>query len=290
MVQPAQFAFNPQTAATNSFQLPNSGDVHQLALREFETISQQLKDAGFNVVIAQDDPKDPLPDSIFPNNWFSTHPNGKMILYPMCTENRRAERKPEIIHTLKKSFGYFSIVDLSPNEADGKYLEGTGSIVFDHEHQIAYACASPRTNSELLLEVCDELNYLPFLFTAYDRNDRPVYHTNVVMGIGDTMAVCCFEAIHDEQDRSGLFTLLRKSDKEILQISLAQMESFAGNMLLITNPEGKRFVAVSDTAWNSLSENQKSLVRAHAEPLVAKIPTIEKHGGGSIRCMLAELF
>ena len=290
MVRPAKFAFNPQTAGTNSFQLPNIGDVHQQALEEFDGVTKQLQAAGFEITIAQDDPMAPLPDSVFPNNWFSTHPEGKMFLYPMLTENRRAERKTEIIHSLRKSFGYTTFVDLSPNELQEKFLEGTGSVVFDHEHHIAYACISPRTDRDLLLEVCGELNYLPFLFAAYDRNNRAVYHTNVVMGIGEQIAVCCLESVHDENDRIGLHTLLRKSNKEVVQISLAQMESFAGNMLFIRNPKGKQFVAVSSTAWNSLSEGQKTTIVSFAEPIIARIPTIEKHGGGSIRCMLAELF
>jgi hypothetical protein len=290
MVRPAKFAFNPQTAATNSFQSPSIGDVHAQALNEFDTVAAQLRAAGFRIEIAQDDITAPLPDSVFPNNWFSTHPHGKMLLYPMLTENRRAERKPEIVHALRRSFGYTSFRDLSPNEHDERFLEGTGSVVFDHAHHIAYASVSARTHSDVLLEVCGELGYLPFLFVAYDRNNRPVYHTNVVMAIGDGIAVCCFEAVHDEHDRAGLHTLLRRSDKEVVPISLAQMESFAGNMLFITNAAGKKYVAVSSTAWDSLSEAQKTIISSHAEPVIAKIPTIEKHGGGSIRCMLAELY
>lgn len=289
MVRPAKFAFNPQTAATNSFQSPNAGDVHEQALQEFDTVVQQLRHAGFVVETAQDDALAPLPDSIFPNNWFSTHPEGKLFLYPMLTENRRAERKPEIIDALRNAFGYTSLLDLSPHEKDGRFLEGTGSIVFDHTHHIAYAGISARTDRDVLLEVCGALNYLPFVFMAFDRNNLPVYHTNVVMAVGEDIAVCCFDAIHDEADRVGLHTLLKKSDKTVVPVSLAQMESFAGNMLFITNPAGKKYVAVSAAAWDSLSETQKATISSHAEPILAKIPAIEKHGGGSIRCMLAEL-
>lgn len=290
MVRPARFAFNPQTAATNSFQLPNLSDVHEGAVREFDQVVDQLQAAGFNVEVAHDNQAAPLPDSIFPNNWFSTHAGGKLILYPMLSENRRAERKPAIIHKLNQDYAYTTQYDLSRHEQHSQYLEGTGSIVFDHDSHLAYACTSPRTDRELLLEVCELLGYLPFLFSAYDRNHSPVYHTNVVMSIGAHIAVCCFEAILDADDRAGLHTLLLKSGKTVVPISLTQMESFAGNMLFITNPAGKTFVTVSTTAWNSLSEQQKTIIQQYAEPIIAKVPTIEKHGGGSIRCMIAELF
>lgn len=289
MVRPAKFAFNPQTAATNSFQSPNTEDVHAKALAEFDAVAEQLKQAGIHVEIVQDDAASPLPDSVFPNNWFSTHPSGVMMLYPMLTENRRAERKPEIVDRLRASHKYNSVKDLSQHEQEGRFLEGTGSIVFDHVTGIAYAGISPRTDRDVLLEVCDTLGYIPFVFLATDRNNQPVYHTNVVMAIGPSIAVCCFDAIQDENDRHGLWTLLSKSGKTVVPVSIPQMESFAGNMLFICNG-GNNFVAVSAAAWDSLSDQQKSVIMQHATPIIAKIPTIEKHGGGSIRCMLAELY
>jgi hypothetical protein len=289
MVRPAKFAFNPQTAATNSFQSPNTTDVNQVAQIEFDCVVDQLRKAGIHIDVVQDNPEAPLPDSIFPNNWFSTHPSGVLMLYPMLTENRRAERKEEIIDLLRSTHKYNSVIDLSFHEKETRFLEGTGSIVFDHVTGIAYACISPRTDREVLLEVCDTLSYIPFVFVASDRNNQPIYHTNVMMAIGPAIAVCCFDAIHDENDRQGLWTLLSKSGKTVVPISVPQMESFAGNMLFISNG-ANNFVAVSSTAWDSLSENQKSIISSHATPIVAKIPTIEKHGGGSIRCMLAELF
>ena len=289
MVRPAKFAFNPQTASTNSFQSPNISDVQAQALAEFDAVAAQLKAAGIHTETVNDDAAAPLPDSIFPNNWFSTHPSGVMILYPMLSENRRAERKAEIINHLRTAHKYNVVKDLALHENEGRFLEGTGSIVFDHVTGIAYAGISPRTDRDVLLEVCDTLGYIPFVFLATDRNNQPVYHTNVVMSIGPSIAVCCFDAILDENDRQGLWTLLSKSGKTVVPISLAQMESFAGNMLFICNG-ANNFVAVSSTAWDSLSENQKSIITQHATPIIAKIPTIEKHGGGSIRCMLAELF
>lgn len=289
MVRPAKFAFNPQTAATNSFQSPNTEDVHEKALAEFDSVVAQFRGAGIHIELIQDDPASPLPDSIFPNNWFSTHPHGELLLYPMLTENRRAERKKEIIDLLRVQHKYNSVTDLSHHETESRFLEGTGSIVFDHVTGIAYAGISPRTDREVLLEVCDILGYIPFVFLASDRNNQPVYHTNVVLAIGPAIAVCCFDAIQDENDRNGLRTLLSKSGKTIVPVSVPQMESFAGNMLFISNG-ANNFVAVSSSAWDSLSENQKSIISQQATPIIAKIPTIEKHGGGSIRCMLAELF
>lgn len=289
MVRPAKFAFNPQTAATNSFQSPNTTDVSQQAQTEFDGVAAQLVQAGIHVEIVQDNPSFPLPDSVFPNNWFSTHPSGVLMLYPMLSENRRAERKEEIIERLRSSHKYNSVKDLTQHEKENRFLEGTGSIVFDHVTGIAYAGISPRTDRDVLLEVCDTLGYIPFVFLASDRNNQPIYHTNVMMAIGPAIAVCCFDAIHDENDRQGLWTLLSKSGKTVIPISIPQMESFAGNMLFICNG-ANNFVAVSSTAWDSLSENQKSIISSHATPIIAKIPTIEKHGGGSIRCMLAELF
>lgn len=289
MVRPAKFAFNPQTAATNSFQLPSTTDVQEQALGEFDAVAAQLKAAGIHTEIVQDNAAAPLPDSVFPNNWFSTHPSGVMILYPMLSENRRAERRPEIIDSLRTSHKYHVLKDLSHHEKEERYLEGTGSIVFDHATGIAYAGISPRTDREVLLEVCDALGYIPFVFLANDRNNQPVYHTNVVMAVGPSIAVCCFDAINDADDRQGLWTLLSKSGKTVVPISVPQMESFAGNMLFISNG-ADHFVVVSSTAWDSLSENQKRIISEHAAPIIARIPTIEKHGGGSVRCMLAELF
>lgn len=289
MVRPAKFAFNPQTAATNSFQSPNTEDVHEKAVAEFDALVAQLKQVGIHVDVIQDDPQSPLPDSVFPNNWFSTHPRGELLLYPMLTENRRAERKKEIIDLLRVQHKYNAVTDLSFHENESRFLEGTGSIVFDHVTGIAYAGISPRTDRDVLLEVCDALEYIPFVFMASDRNNQPVYHTNVVMAIGPSIAVCCFDAIADENDRNGLWTLLSKSGKTVVPVSVPQMESFAGNMLFISNG-ANNFVAVSSTAWDSLSENQKAIISQHATPIIAKIPTIEKHGGGSVRCMLAELY
>jgi hypothetical protein len=289
MVRPAKFAFNEQTAATNSFQSRGNEDIHDKALAEFDEVVAQFKSAGINIELIQDDSTAPLPDSIFPNNWFSTHPRGEMILYPMMAENRRAERKKEIIDLLRVHHKYNSVTDLSHYESAEQFLEGTGSIVFDHVTGIAYAGISPRTNRDVLLEVCDALGYIPFVFLATDRHNQPVYHTNVVMSIGPAIAVCCFDAIQDENDRNGLWTLLAKSGKTVVPISVPQMESFAGNMLFISNG-ANNFVAVSSTAWDSLSENQKEVITQHAAPIITKIPVIEKHGGGSVRCMLAELF
>jgi len=290
MIRPACFAFNAQTAITNSFQFPQEGEIHSRALAEFVSAVDAFRNAGFTIELFEDDATQPLPDSIFPNNWFSTHNNGALILYPMLTPNRRAERKASIVDTLKHKYNYSIVHDFSLREKQGKFLEGTGSIVFDHDQKVALACLSPRTNAGVLQEVCDKLNYIPILFEAMDRNNSPVYHTNVMMAVSPSLAVCCFESIPHPSDRNDVLRFFMGTGKELVEITLAQMESFAGNMLFITRSDGVQHVAVSSTAWNSLEEMQKNAISAHAKPIIVDIPTIERHGGGGIRCMLAELF
>lgn len=290
MIKPAHFGFNPETASTNSFQKQPAGDIHELASKEFDAARLALVHAGFHIELFEDDRTQPLPDSIFPNNWFSTHSPSTIVIYPMMTQNRRAERKPAFISALCAEYGYTTMHNLSAWESEGKYLEGTGSMVFDHDQQIAYACISPRTDKDVLLEVCELIGYLPVVFKALDRNLKPIYHTNVMMALSERMAVCCFDSIPDEEDRNGIRHYLAKTGKTILDITSEQMESFAGNMLFIRNPKGELFVTVSDTAWNSLQNSQQQLLTSIAQPIIVSIPTIEKHGGGGIRCMLAELF
>jgi hypothetical protein len=290
MIRPARFAFNAQTAITNSFQFPQEGEIHAQADAEFMRAVDAFRVAGFTVELFTDDVAQPLPDSIFPNNWFSTHVNRALILYPMLTPNRRAERKTSIIETLVHKYNYSALHDLSLREKQGKFLEGTGSIVFDHDQKVALACLSSRTDAGVLQEVCDLLNYAPLMFEAVDRNNFPVYHTNVMMAVSSRIAVCCFESIRNTADSHEVRKFFMEAGKELVEISLSQMESFAGNMLFIRGTDGVQHVAVSSTAWNSLEEIQKNAISAHAKPIIVDIPTIERHGGGGIRCMLAELF
>ncbi len=290
MIRPAQFGFNPQTAPTNSFQHHQEQDVHEQALVEFNSALLALAESGIPIEVFDDEISNPLPDSIFPNNWFSTHSPQTMLLYPMLTLNRRAERKASIVAAISKKFGYTTIHDLTAYESQNQFLEGTGSMVFDHEQQIAFACTSPRTNNEVLLEACERIGYLPVVFEALDRNKHSIYHTNVMMAITGKLAICCFDSIADLADRNGIRNYLKKTGKTIVEITIEQMESFAGNMLFILNKDNQLFVAVSATAWNSLNVSQKTTISALANEIIVDIPTIEKYGGGGIRCMLAELF
>lgn len=259
-----------------------------MALAEFDSFVQRLRTTGIPLEIFEDTRDPQKPDAIFPNNWFSTHADGSIVLYPIRAENRRTERRMDIIKTLKKRYGYKTVHDLSPAEADGRFLEGTGSIVFDHSARIAYAAHSVRTDKDLLAEVCSKLHYTPFLFSTADRNSRPVYHTNVVMALHDTLAVVCFDAV-PENDRIALKRSLEDSGKNIFAISMLQMESFAGNMLFVTSPEGNDFVILSDAAWQSLLPEQQSQLKTIAQPLLSNLTTIENCGGGSARCMIAEI-
>lgn len=291
MVRPARFGFNPQTAASNSFQNPADADVHAIACEEFDNAVQILRDHSVHVEVFQDDRTDPLPDSLFPNNWFSTTTNSEMYLYPMLAPNRRAERRESIIREIRTRYGYRTLHDFTEHEIQNRFLEGTGSIVYDHNQHIAFAAISPRTDKDVLLEVCEKQGYLPFVFECADRNGNPIYHTNVITGIGEKIAVFCFDAVANEEDRIGIRNYFRRCEKTVVEISMQQMECFAGNVLFIEQPQLKRCLCIiSETAWNSLSGEQKGMIESLTTPVVIPVPVIENHGGGSIRCMLAELF
>ncbi len=291
MIRPACFGFNPETAPSNTFQHIANKNVSLIstqALAEFDAFAETLKAAGLEIFILQDTPEPAKPDAIFPNNWFSTHSNGTLILYPMLAINRRLERNTEIIEQLKRIFHIKSVIDLSPHEREQKFLEGTGSMVLDRENSIAYACISPRTNSSVMEDFCRSMDYKAITFEACDQQSIPVYHTNVLMALGDTLAVICTEAISSGKDK--VIASLSKSGKKILEISYEQMNQFAGNMLFVKNKAGEKLVILSNSAFDSLSEDQLILLGQHAKPIIGKVPTIETHGGGSVRCMLAEIF
>lgn len=290
MIRPAAFGFNPETAASNAFQNELAGDTARQALDEFDGFVAEIKKHGIPVLVIDDHVVPAKPDAVFPNNWFSTHANGTIVLYPMLAPNRRTERRTDVVEMLKSEFGYRTVHDLSRFEQEGKFLEGTGSLVFDHEQKIVYAAISARTDRDVLLELCELLGYLPLVFSTVGKNSRPVYHTNVVMALNDTIAVVCLDCITPPEDRRAVERMLAISEKKILPISLSQLEAFAGNMLFVNAPNGERFVLLSQTAWNSLDASQKILLEESARPIVANIPLIESAGGGSARCMIAELF
>jgi hypothetical protein len=294
MVRPASFGFNPQTAASNAFQqgADSSADdeTQRLVLMEFDGVAKALQRAGVEVLIASDTPRPAKPDAIFPNNWVSFHFDGTVALYPMLAPNRRLERREDILEQVVRE-GRFHVsrtVDLTHREAEGKFLEGTGSLVLDRTHRVAYASLSPRTDLDVLGEFSQLLDYDLVTFEAQDAAGQPVYHTNVVMAIGTRFAVVCGEAIAQTPHRDAVFNQLRAAGHDIVDITQRQMQGFAGNLLELA-PAGGHIAALSTTAWRGLGLEQRRTLESHAEIVPVEIPTIERIGGGGVRCMLAEL-
>jgi hypothetical protein len=292
MLRPACFGFNAETAASNSFQ-SDAGygqNVQSLALTEFEGLAQRLARAGIDVHIAQDSLEPSKPDAVFPNNWVSFHSDGTVVLYPMMAPNRRTERRAEILTDLAHDadFRVTRVLDLSSHESEGKYLEGTGSVVLDRVHRFAFACLSPRTDLGVLGDFSQQLDYELVAFEARGGNGSPLYHTNVMMAIGSKFAVVCGASIADRVRRGAIFNLLRDTGHEVIDISTAQMQAFAGNLLELAAPGGA-VIALSAAAWSSLEPAQRKRLEQHGSIVAAPIPTIERVGGGSVRCMLAEI-
>lgn len=290
MVRPAFFGFNDQTAATNFFQLNQQvDDVLRTAVVEFDNMVEVLKTNGIEVLVFEDNAADVKPDAIFPNNWFSTHKN-KMYLYPMLAPNRRLERRQDIIKKLKKEGGYKTIVDLSDYENQNVFLEGTGSMIFNHHSKKIYAGLSPRTHKPLVKKMADELNYEPVLFTANDENGNAIYHTNVMLTIGNGFAVLCLESITKEEDKRHVIKNLNADGLEIFEINFEQMQNFCGNMLQLTNNKGEPVLVMSQQAKNNLSPLMLSIIQRFTKIVVVNIPTIETIGGGGARCMMGEVY
>ncbi len=293
MIRPVSFAFNQQTAETNKFQQSSDQSavaVQESAQKSFDFFVRQLRLNGINVFVYDDTPEHFTPDSIFPNNWISMHFSGKVILYPMEAENRRAERRTDIIDDLRKHFDLDVILDFSHFEKEGKFLEGTGSLVLDRMKRIAYASLSSRTHPEVLKAWQKQMNgYEVVTFRAFDRQGAPVYHTNVVMCMGDNFVVICLEAITDLDERLMLRNKLESTGKEIIEITYDQMENFAGNMLLVKNGSDRKFLVMSEKARLSLTPEQLDNLEEKAEIIACDLGVIETLGGGSARCMLAEI-
>lgn len=290
MVRPLRFGFNPETANSNSFQhLPESDEVHAEAMKEFDGVVNLLRSNGVKVVVAQS--SDPLtPDSIFPNNWFSTHADGSLLLYPMLAPNRRRERSVEMVDLLHSLLPDAHLIDFSKEELNGIYLEGTGSIVFDHKNKVAYAALSPRTDEVLLAKVAEKLGYTPMSFHCIDPSGKPVYHTNVVLHIGPGYALIFEDGIADIAERSRVLSSLQDGGLRIIPIDQQQLMNFCGNLLALRNADNIPCIVCSATAWKSFSVEQRQILSAYGKVLLAEIPVIEKIGGGGVRCMLAELF
>lgn len=294
MIRPVCFRSNPLTAQSNRFQGKSdlSAEAQQAAaLREFDGLADALRRAGIDVIVVEDTPEPETPDSIFPNNWISLHGDGRIVLYPMEAENRRTERRMDIVDYLSDKLGLSvtEVIDLSGHEASGHYLEGTGSMVLDRANRIAYACLSTRTHLDPLGDFAQRMNYSVVAFDAVDRDAVPIYHTNVLMNVGEKLAVICDEAIRDPDQREAVLGRLRDSGHEVIRLSYAQLEAFAGNMLELRNSNGDRVVAMSQTAFEALDDEQVEKLEANGRIVCAPIDTIEQSAGGSVRCMLAEV-
>ena len=294
MIRPTRFQSNPQTAESNAFQAePDASPAEQqeAALAEFEGLASALRDAGVDVLVFDDTAEPHTPDSVFPNNWVSFHADGTVVLYPMEAENRRGERRPDIIERLDAELGFQvrEVVDLSPHEADGQFLEGTGSMVLDRVNRIAYACLSSRTHLDVLGDFAQRMDYEVVAFDAVDRDGVPIYHTNVLMNVGEELAVVCADAIPRGEQRAAVLERLESTGHQVVLIDFDQLEAFAGNMLELRGADGTRIVAMSKRAWDSLDAKQKASFEANGRVAVAGIDDIEDSAGGSVRCMLAEI-
>ena len=294
MVRPSNFGFNEETAQNNAFQTKDESlsqeQISEKARTEFDNFVEILRGQGVNVVVAEDSATPMKPDAVFPNNWVTMHDNGTMILYPMFAKARRMERDENIIQLLENQFVVKTKIHLEQYESVEKYLEGTGSMILDRVNEIVYACLSVRTDLALLDELCDILHYKRVAFTAVDGKGQDIYHTNVMMALGETFVVICLETVPDEAERLNLIKHFDNTNKEIIEISLAQMMLFAGNMLQVRNDEGDTFLVMSDQAYNSLNTAQINHIQRHTQFIFADIKTIETYGGGSARCMMAEIF
>jgi hypothetical protein len=291
MIRPVAFDFNAETAVNNAFQQAGSNQDAQIkAEKEFDDFVHKLQAAGIDVTVIQDTPEPRTPDSIFPNNWISFHEDGTIILYPMFAVNRRAERKPHVLETVEQKFTISKTIDLTHYEKKNIFLEGTGSMVLDRVNKISYACISPRTDLSVLNEWCQQNNYTPCSFRSVDQNGGEIYHTNVMMCVADQYVVICLDSITDTEERNKVIRQIKESGKEMLSISLDQMNQFAGNMLQVENKEGKKYLVMSSRAYHSLTPEQIAKINIYNEILHSDLHTIENNGGGSARCMMAEIF
>jgi hypothetical protein len=284
------FTFNAETAVNNAFQVAGvETDAQRKALTEFDQFAQLLRDNGVDVTVVDDTPQPYTPDSIFPNNWVSFHHDATVCLYPMYAANRRLERKPEVLDTIARKFRIDAILDFSSYEQQGIFLEGTGSMVLDRDRHIAYACLSPRTDKAVLLDFCQKMGYQPEIFSGRDGAGRDIYHTNVMMCVGDRFVVVCLDSLPIPAERQHLEATIRASGKTLIPITLDQMNHFAGNMLQVEDQKGEKLLVMSSQAYESLTPAQITQLQGFNRILHSSLTTIETNGGGSARCMLAEI-
>lgn len=293
LIKPASFSFNNETASSNAFQnnaFQKNQAIDQQVILEFDRMVQRLIHKGIDVTVIEDTKTPIKPDAIFPNNWVTFHTDGTVVLYPMLALNRRLERRMDVLKNLEETFVIKEIIDLSIYEKEGRFLEGTGSIIFDHIHKIAYACISPRTDKQLFIETCSRIGYKPVHFSSVDAHGKEIYHTNVMMSIGNGFSVVCLESITNQSEKEEVIQSLTSTGHEIIDISYTQVNSFCGNMLELEMPGKKNILAMSKSAFERLSITQKSQLNDFCELLPIDIDTIEQIGGGSVRCMIAEIF
>ncbi len=291
MIRPANFGFNTETAGNNTFQknASDNDDISKKAIEEFDRMVTKMLEHDITVHVVQDVQEPKNPDAIFPNNWLSTHANNVVCTWPMYAKNRRTERRPEIVQHLKELFFVNKLEEFQHFEVNNIYLEGTGSMVLDRVNKIAYACLSDRTHQLAIEHFCQKFNYRPMVFHALNEEGIAIYHTNVLMAIGTDVAVVCSDSILDES-KDVVIDSLRNNGKEVVEIDFNQLNSFAGNMLEVRNRNGEPYMLMSSSAYFSLNSNQISTIEKHCKILYFDISTIENIGGGSVRCMLCEIF
>ena len=296
MIRPNNFGFNEETSNDNHYQNKEffESNSNKNAQKEFDNMVNNLKQNGISVHVFQDDKNDYTPDSIFPNNWVSFHENGDVGLFPMYAKNRRLERRPEVLEFLEtKGFAISNIVDYSSAESENKFLEGTGSMILDRENRIAYCSISNRSNEDLFIEFCEDFEFTPVIFNSFQSvGDKrlPIYHTNVMMCVATDYVIICLDSIDDKKQRKNVSNFIIESGKKLIEISEKQVESFAGNMLELINENGESILVMSKSAEDSLDENQRNTITNHSRIISCDINTIEVCGGGSTRCMMAEIF
>ncbi len=296
MIEPVKFGYNEQTAVNNYYQIKSeqTQEIQDRALKEFSDLVKKLRSKGINVIVVKDMDIPHTPDSIFPNNWVSFHQNANIGLYPMYAKNRRQERREDIFLLLQeKGFYIEQIIDYSSAEKEHIFLEGTGSIILDREHRYAYLALSDRSDKQLFIKFCEDFKYMPVVFTANQTIDEQrvaIYHTNVMMCIADRYAVICLDCIDDKNERKNVIEKLQKTDKEIITITEDQVNTFAGNMLQVQNINGNKFIVMSNTAYESLTHEQVQTLQKYNSIINSNLNTIQTNGGGSARCMMAEVF
>lgn len=298
MIRPVAFRMNEQTTVNNYYQKVLDGllpaSVNAKAQQEFDTFVEKLRAVGVDVTVVDDTLDPDTPDSVFPNNWISFHENGDVALYPMFAENRRLERREEILDLLEeKGFRIENIIDYTSAEEDEIYLEGTGSILLDRENGKAYCALSPRADEELFIEFCEDFEFTPVIFEAFhtvNGERKLIYHTNLMMCLGETFAVICADSIDDKKERKMVLDSLRGDEKEVILITEDQVDNFAGNMLEVKGTNDRRYLVMSESAHKSLTKKQIAQLEEHVTILSSNIDTIEACGGGSARCMMAEIF